>query len=277
MDTSSLITDVGFWSEFKLDIIREYAAAYSRILNAQKSPSLYHIYIDAFAGSGVHVSRETGAEVPGSPLVALKTVPPFKEYHFVDLDGGRASLLRESVQERKNVWVYEGDANEVLVRDVFPRVRYEDYHRGLCLLDPYALDYNWEVISTAGEMRSIELFLNFPVAAMNRTVLFRDPASVDPRHILRMNAFWGDESWREAAYTTKRSLFGDLEKLENIAIAKAYARRLKEVAGFNYVSEPLPMRNSKNAVVYYLFLASKKLVASDIITHIFNKYRQRGR
>jgi three-Cys-motif partner protein len=92
-----------------------------------------------------------------------------------------------------------------------------------------------------------------------------------------MTAFWGDESWMEAAYTTKRSLFGELEKLENTAIAQAYRHRLKEVAGFNYVSQPLAMRNSKNAVVYYLFLASKKLVASDIITHIFNKYRQRGR
>ena len=88
-----------------------------------------------------------------------------------------------------------------------------------------------------------------------------------------MNVFWGDDSWREAAYTTKRSLFGDLEKLDNPAMAKAYRRRLLEAAGFNYVSQPLPMRNSRNVVIYYLFLASQKLAASAIITHIFDKYR----
>jgi three-Cys-motif partner protein len=75
----SLVTEVGFWSEIKLEIIREYAAAYSRVLTAQQSPTLYHVYIDAFAGAGVHVSREkTGAWVPGSPLVALDTDPPWE-------------------------------------------------------------------------------------------------------------------------------------------------------------------------------------------------------
>jgi len=196
----SLVTDVGFWSEIKLEIIREYAAAYSRVLSAQQSPPLYHLYIDAFAGSGIHVSRETGAWVPGSPLIALETTPPFREYHFIDLDGGKASLLRESAaRERSNVWVYEGDANEVLLKDVFPRVRYEDYGRGLCLLDPYGLHYAWEVVSTAGKMRSIDLFLNFPIGAMNRTVLLRDPFGADPRDIQRMNVFWGDDCWRETA------------------------------------------------------------------------------
>ena len=47
---------VGYWSEVKLDIIKEYATAYSIILSAQKKPALEHIYIDAFAGAGVHVS-----------------------------------------------------------------------------------------------------------------------------------------------------------------------------------------------------------------------------
>jgi three-Cys-motif partner protein len=274
----SLVTEVGFWSEIKLEIIREYASAYSRVLNAQQSPSLYHVYIDAFAGAGVHVSRETGAWVAGSPLVALEISPPFREYHFIDLNRKKASLLREiAARDRSNVWVYEGDANAVLLNEVFPRVRYEDYRRGLCLLDPYGLHYTWEVVRTAGKMRTIELFLNFPVAAMNRTVLLRDLSVADQREIQRMTAFWGDDSWREAAYTTKRSLFGDLEKRENPTMAEAYRRRLHDVAGFDYVSEPLHMRNSKNAPLYYLILASHKPAASDIITYIFHKYRQRRR
>jgi len=34
---------IGYWSEIKLDIIREYAGAYSKILSAQRL-TLYHIY-----------------------------------------------------------------------------------------------------------------------------------------------------------------------------------------------------------------------------------------
>jgi hypothetical protein len=36
--------------------------------------------------------------------------------------------------------------------------------------------------------------------------------------------------------------------------------------------KPLPMRNSKKAVVYYLFFASPKAVAEKIITDIFRNY-----
>jgi len=52
--------EIGYWSEVKLEILREYAAAYSRILAAQCQPKLHHVYIDAFAGAGVHVSKRVG-------------------------------------------------------------------------------------------------------------------------------------------------------------------------------------------------------------------------
>jgi three-Cys-motif partner protein len=52
--------EIGYWSEMKLDIIRDYASEYSKILTAQNKPKLYHVYIDAFAGAGKHISRKTG-------------------------------------------------------------------------------------------------------------------------------------------------------------------------------------------------------------------------
>src|SRR5436305_1091205 len=84
--------EIGYWSEVKLDIIREYAQAYSRILTAQRR--FHHVYIDAFAGAGVHVSRTTGEEVAGSPLNAVNIDPPFREYHLIDLNGDKVGYLR---------------------------------------------------------------------------------------------------------------------------------------------------------------------------------------
>jgi three-Cys-motif partner protein len=172
--------------------------------------------------------------------------------------------------------VYEGDCNTLLLQKVFPRVEYKSYRRALCLLDPYGLHLNWEVILTAGQMKSVEIFLNFPMADMNRNVLWRNPERVNFSQIARMNAFWGDDSWRKAAYDTTQNLFGCEDKTPNISVVKAFQKRLKTVAGFEYVPEPMPMRNSKNAVVYYLFFASQKSVAQNIIEDIFNKYRNRG-
>lgn len=267
---------IGYWSEFKLDIIREYASAYSRILSSQNHPRLRHVYIDAFAGAGVHISRTTGEYVPGSPLNALLVRPPFAEFHLVDLDSKKVLALRNQVQSHPEVTVYEGDCNAILLDQVFPKVRYEDYRRALCLLDPYGLHLNWQVMHVAGQMRSIEIFLNFPVADMNRNVLWRVPEKVDPKQAARMTAFWGDESWRQAAYDTQCNLFGWEEKTDNQAIVDAFRKRLRSVAGFGHVPEPIPMRNLQGAVVYYLFFASQKPVAAEIVEDIFRKYRDRG-
>lgn len=92
-----------------------------------------------------------------------------------------------------------------------------------------------------------------------------------------MNKFWGDDSWRGAAYveSKQRNFFSEPDKIKqpNDAVVAAFRERLKNVGGFTFVADPLPMRNSKNAVVYYLFLASPKAIAQKIITDIFNKYR----
>ena len=152
---------IGYWSEIKLNIIREYAGAYSRMMAAQRHPPLNHVYVDAFAGSGLHVSRTTGELVPGSPLNALEIEPPFREYHFIDLDSDKAESLGRLKGRRPEVFVYEGDCNTVLFESVFPRVRREQYRRGLFLIDPYRLHLDWEAIRTAGEMQTIDMFLNF--------------------------------------------------------------------------------------------------------------------
>ena len=263
---------IGYWTEVKLDIIKQYATQYSKILSNQTNPRLHHVYIDAFAGPGKHFSKDKKDFVPGSPQIALTVNPPFKEYYFIDIDRAKLEELKKIASGHANVHILEGDCNEKLITDVFPNVRRNDYRRGLCLLDPYGLHLNWEVIRTAGEMASIDMFLNFPVADMNRNVLWRNPENVDPAEINRMNAYWGDESWREVAYNTQRNLFGMPVKEENETIADAFRKRLMEVAKFLYVPEPLPMRNSKNAVVYYLYFASHKPVASNIVNHIFKHY-----
>src|SRR5450759_879989 len=263
--TSRLQFDViGRWSEVKLAILREYATAYSTILSAQQNPKLYHVYIDGFAGAGIHISKATEQPVLGSPLIALAVKPPFKEFFLIDLDSARVQNLRDIIGDRSDVHLYQGDCNSVLLNEVFPRVQWRDYRRGLCILDPYALHLNWTVIKTAGEMRPLDMSLNFPVMDINMNVIWHDPTKVDAADIARMNAFWGDESWRSVAYATDRNLFGYPERESNETIAEAFRDRLQRVAGFKWVPKPMPIRNSMGAIVYYLFFASQKDAAESI-------------
>jgi three-Cys-motif partner protein len=269
--------EIGYWSEVKLEIIKKYAAAYSTILAAQ--PRLKHIYIDAFAGPGKHISRATKEFVPGSPLNALNVEPPFREYHFIDLDHGKVEQLRTLVGTRPDVQFYEEDCNEVLPERIFPTLEWKSFRRALCLLDPYGLHLDWNVVARAGGLKTVDMFLNFPVADMNRNVLWRQPEHASPDQMRRMTRLWGDESWKGAVYEEHETLFGkSVEKRAdaNTLLAEAFRRRLQSVAGFKYVPAPMPMRNSQHAVVYYLFFAAPKAVAAGIVEDIFRKYADYG-
>lgn len=274
----SVYDKIGYWSELKLEIIKEYAKAYSIILTSQESKGLSHIYIDAFAGSGVHESKTTGQFVPGSPMNALYVEPPFKEYHFIDLDDQKVKSLREIAGQRDNVFIHNEDCNDILLSKIFPTVQWKDKRRALCLLDPYGLHLDWEVVYTAGQMRSIEIFLNFPIMDMNMNILRRSRSDmVDAEQINRMNKYWGGEVWREIAYQTQETLFGaNEEKVTNERLAEGYRQRLMTVAGFEFVPKPLPMKNSSGSIVYYLFFASPNRVGKKIVESIFKKYQSRG-
>lgn len=267
---------VGYWTEIKLNILKDYSQAYANILSRQRYIKHY-AYIDGFAGAGLHLSKTTGKEIEGSPSIALNLQPRFSHYHFIDLDGTRADQLRSLAAGRSNVTVYHGDCNSILLNEVFPQCRHKDYRRALCLLDPYKLNPDWDVVKTAGSMKSIEIFLNFMIMDANMNVLKHNRDKVPVAQIERMRVFWGDDSWQQAGYTTEQGLFGDMEKkASNEAIVKAYRKRLQEVAGFKYVPEPLPMRNSNGAVIYYLFFASNNETGDKIAKGVFNKYRNKG-
>ncbi|HYI07761.1 MAG TPA: three-Cys-motif partner protein TcmP [Thermoanaerobaculia bacterium] len=266
--------EIGFWSEIKLDILKKYWPEYTKIV---KSPrwSFHTLYIDAFAGSGQHRSRTSGEVVAGSPARALAVDPPFDEYHFIDLDAAKVRSLEEKAATRPDVQVHQGDCNEILIRDIYPRAQYEDYRRAVCLLDPYSLQLDWPVMAEAGKMKSVEIFLNFPIMDINRAVL-RSGAS--PAKVQKMDRFWGDTSWKDAAYRDQPTLFGDVDttKVENWELVRAFQERLKQHGGFKFVPEPLAMRNSTRTTVYYLFFAGNNETGSNIVNWIFNDYRKKG-
>jgi three-Cys-motif partner protein len=268
------IDEIGYWSEIKLAILDAYAKPYNQILHKNGFKT---IYIDGFAGAGHHRAKGSERVIEGSPQRALNVEPPFGFLHFVDIDEARVAQLKKISSGRPNVCVHQGDCNNVLVNGVFPTVSYANRERALCILDPYGLDLNWETIRAAGESKVIEIFLNFPVMDMNRNVLWRNSEHVSELHRERMTKFWGDNSWEDAAYQTTPGLFEEmLEKSSNEEVAEAFRSRLKGIGGFKHVPKPMPMRNTKGAVVYFLFFAAQQPTADKIVKDIFAKYAHHG-
>jgi three-Cys-motif partner protein len=273
-----MFDEVGYWSEIKLEIIRRYATEYTKILRAQGRFKFF--YVDGFASSGMHFSKSQGQLIPGSPLIALDVEPPFDQHFLVELNPEKHNALSRLISQHPRgdrSRLFLGDCNEVLLKSVFPEISYSRYERALCLLDPYGLDLNWEVVREAGRSGAIEVFLNFPVMDMNRNALWHEPERVADGMRRRMTRYWGDETWRSAAYAPEPDLFGSRErKVTNETIAETFRKRLKEVAAFEFVPKPIPLRNNNGATVYYLFFASSNATADRIVRHIFDAFRNRG-
>jgi three-Cys-motif partner protein len=265
------------WSQVKHEIIEKYLHAYTTILRNQSGIRRY-VYIDAFAGAGVAVDAASEQRIAAGAARALEGEPRFTEYHFIEQNPEKASVLREVAGRRRNVTVHVGDSRAVLPH-LLERCRYQDRARGLCLLDPYGLSVEYALLQSIAAMdhQLVEIFFNFMLVGANRNVLWRmDPSQISPARAALMTRVWGDESWREQLYRRSRqdTLFGEpeFEKVTNPEVAEAYRARLR-AAGFSFVPEPVAMKTATNAALYYLYFCSGKSTANKIVDQIFARHR----
>ena len=272
--------NIGVWSEIKLEIIKKYASAFTMIMKNQPWSRGY-VYIDAFAGAGIHILKRTGELIAGSPWNALEIKNPFTEYHYIDIDKEKTEALNRLTRGIPNITIYPEDCNVALVKKIFPSLQYESKKRALCVLDPYGLHLYWETIMEAAKLRTTEIFLNFPLMDINRNILHKDLLSADPDQIERMNRFCGSEEWQEILYKEdeQMGLFGDTYRIKvvdsNIRLGDWFRKeRLEKAARFEFVPEPVLMRNSKGGPLFFLFFASHNRTGMKIVNEIFNKYRK---
>jgi three-Cys-motif partner protein len=265
------------WSEDKLQLLGKYLHAYTVIMKDQQWCRGYH-YIDAFAGTGKSLARDEERYIDGSPRVALTIKHPFNSYTFIEKTSWRVQRLRELEGKfpDRAIRIHEGDCNRIITTEITPRIRYEQFNRGLIFLDPFGMDTEWSTIEQIAETRALEIFMNFPVMALNRTVLPNDPNALTEAQIERMNRFWGTKEWRGDIYEEVPTLFGPVEmkirRTTGQRLGRLFKKRLEGV--FPNVTDPLLMTNSKNAPLYCLIFAGHKKKSADIMGDIFQRYQR---
>jgi three-Cys-motif partner protein len=269
------LNGVGPWSIRKNDIVEYYASVYSEITKHSKT-KLKRCYIDGFSNRGRSRLKGSDDVVLGSALRVMNLSVPFDRCVFVEQDHKCMIALRKNIGNLPNVEFVEGDANIVLPERVFPTVRYGRYERALCFLDPYNMNgLRWTTIVAAGANEAIEAIVHFPTMDAHRTVLLANQGKIRPTMRAKMNAYWGDEGWMADAYSTEGMLpIPDLQprKREPEAIIEAFRNRLFAGAGFPFVSQAFPMRNSKGNVVYHLLLASHNKKAQQVMRALEKRF-----
>lgn len=277
------VDTIGPWSREKLELLREYLAAYTSILRAPKNQRWCRAchYVDAFAGSVRPLAKEDYQFVDGSPLLALKNNPPFDSFTFIDKDAAR---IRECVEPLRKEFplaasrmeTHIGDCNDILLDTVLPRFSGRSCpERGFIFLDPYGTELSWETVSAVGKSEVYDILVNFSVMGIYRQLGTRPPTAANRDRINRM---MGDESWFAEAYQPSRQLM----LLESMAVplerqGEKLAERLVELyrqrltKSFGHVSRAVIMRNSNGGPLYALILASHARVAVDKMHEIFDR------
>lgn len=146
------------------------------------------------------------------------------------------------------------------------------------LLDPYGLQLEWDVVRSLGATRSADVAINFPTMDINRNSALREQLAIGEANAARMSKWWGDDSWIGQFYGPGPKWLhgesGNRKVVNNDEIVQIYRQRLQDEGGFGFVTEPLPMKNSQNAVLYYILLASNNETAVRIMNEILDKYRK---
>jgi len=149
----------------KLVYLRKYLPALNKILRS-KVPDSPRYYVDFFSGPGKCIDRH-GKICDGSPLIAIKTNPPFTNFIFVDINENYCNALKRRLEGIPNVDVKKGDCNEV-VSEVLSMMN--TYDPCFVFLDPFGLELKWKTIEKLSRKRRIDILINFPVGAIHRSI-----------------------------------------------------------------------------------------------------------
>jgi three-Cys-motif partner protein len=265
----------GTWTEEKLERVRKYLFAYATIMNRQK---FRFAYIDAFAGTGYRTLEQNQSQLSkifpevfeqdsqqfldGSARIALQVRPRFGKYIFIERDLKRISELEKLKSEfsdvRDDIVIVNADANSYL-QDLCLHRRWTT-SRAVLFLDPFGMQVTWETIVAIAKTKAIDLWILFPISAVNRLLTRSGQMSSGWRNAL--NAMFGSSDWYDVFYATRKftNIFGteqtDTVKLADFdLIGEYFVKRLKtEFAGV--AENPLPLLNSRNSPLYLLCFAS---------------------
>jgi three-Cys-motif partner protein len=273
------VNEIGRWSEDKLSLLGKYLDAYTKIMKGQEWCRNGYHYVDAFAGTGRPKAKDEERYIDGSPRVALKVHHPFRSYIFIEKEDWRVDKLKRLQGEfpKFNIQIKQGDCNSIIVNKIVTEIRFENFNRGIIFLDPFGMDIEWQTIESIADTRALEVFLNLPVMAINRSVLMKQAYKLKPEQIKRMDLFWGSPDWRAKLYEEVPTLFGpEIKKIPQTgkSLGKLFKSRLNEV--FPEVSEPLVMTNSRKVPLYCLIFAGHNVYGKKIAQNIFSHFERLG-
>ncbi len=252
----------GEWAEEKLYYLQRYFYAFNQ---ATKKSFDRRVYVDLLAGPGrCYLKENTQKEFVGSPILALTGEAPFSSVLCVEGDARSAEALKQRIAgcaRAATATVLHGNAN---APETIARIRDALSGRktlGLIFVDTLGLsDVAFRTLHEITSERRADLIYTFHVSDVTRNIgeaLSNDQAAA------RFTEAFGHSDWAAAWEAHVRGFAGTVDVAD--ALTTFFELRLQSGLGYRYVkSLHRLMKNSKNAPLYRLILASHSELAPKL-------------
>ena len=222
----------GPWTDLKLSVLFKYLDFFTKALRRKPRPDrpFNLVYIDVFAGSGYRVVKAEGETAGNAEEVTGENgVEALNEQDWRESDGSARLALE--------------------IAHPFSRVVF---------LDPFGMELEWDVLQAVARTESLDCWLLFPLATVQRLMNRDGIIPVGRRR--RLTAFFGAEDWAQEFFQERdrqMTLWDSVESghIKQASTAKVIAytvRRLRAI--FRQVLDhPLILRNRSRSPIFLLF------------------------
>jgi three-Cys-motif partner protein len=262
------------WTQDKLERVRKYLVAYTKIMSKRK---FKYGYIDGFAGTGYHELKqndETDAPslfpeidepevrqfLDGSARLALRVEPRFQKYVLIEKNPQKAKELEklrdEFPDQTKDIKIEKREANAYL-REICG-TSWKN-HRAVLFLDPFGMQVRWQTIEAIAKTKAIDTWILFPVSAVNR--LLRRDGNIPDSWRRRLDSLFGEPKWFDVFFPKEQAnLFQQQSEFRQKtadmqSIGTYFNKRLRSVFA-GVASNPYSLCNSKGAPLFLLCFAA---------------------
>lgn len=229
------------------------------------------MYIDAFAGSGSVVLKDSLKEIAGSATIALSCSKQFDSYTFIEKNPEFSAELRRRIRVEfpdysAKIRLITDDCNDGLIR-ICKSIDWRKT-RAVLFLDPYNAGLKWSTLEEVAATKAIDVWYLFPLHAAIR--MMKNNGDIQESWKKKLNEVFGDQSWFDTFYTPsdQLNLFGreEYDKEYSLDKLKSYViTRLKAL--FPSVSEDAQLLFNRNNVPLFLYCfatANDSIVAQEI-------------
>lgn len=260
------------WTEEKLRVLQSYLGGFAP---ACRSHPLGWYALDIFAGGGLNISETTGAEIPGSALIALEAKSPLAQRVILCEYSAKVlpALISRTSAYGDRVRVFAGDANAKIeeMLGLCPRTA-----PTFAFLDPEGSELDWttvEAIAKHKEGRSqyrVEQLILLPtdMGFVRMLPLLGEPDEASAAKLTRM---YGHDRWF-GIYERRRAnkITPDQARTEYVRL---YAQGLRDL-GYRHVQERQISKEAAKgtgASMYFLLHATDNDTGEQIMDHCMSK------